>query len=67
VSTGVQIVPSCYLDLTEYLAEGENVISIEVSTTLERERAYAKNKSFMEDCRKIKCFHRLELMEKSTY
>jgi len=47
-SAGVQIVPKFRFDISKLLIEGENHIAIEVATTLERERTYAKNKTFME-------------------
>lgn len=38
-SLGIQIVPIYRYDITEYLMEGRNYLSIEVATTLERELA----------------------------
>lgn len=48
VSAGVQVVPVYRFDITDLLHEGENAISIEVSTTLERERAFSKNRTLQE-------------------
>lgn len=48
VSVGVQVVPTYRFDITKLVKEGENEIRIEVSTTLERERAAAKNQSQIE-------------------
>lgn len=45
ISAGVQVVPVYRFDITPLVQAGENRIVIEVSTTLERERAAAKNKS----------------------
>ena len=53
-SAGVQVVPAYYFDITGLIKQGENEIRIEVSTTLERERAYSKNQSFMERLQKNK-------------
>ena len=47
VSAGVQVVPVYRFDITDLLHEGENAISIEVSTTLERERAFSKNRTLL--------------------
>ena len=47
-SAGVQVVPTYRFDLTPFVNEGVNEIVIEVSTTLERERAAAKNRSMTE-------------------
>ncbi|WP_099466872.1 glycosyl hydrolase [Konateibacter massiliensis] len=41
-SAGIQIVPPYCYDITELLQEGENTLSIEVATTLERETAAKK-------------------------
>ena len=48
VSAGVQVVPTYRFDISELVKEGDNVIAIEVSTTLERERAAAKNRTMAE-------------------
>lgn len=48
VSAGVQVVPTYRFDITKLAHDGINDIVIEVSTTLERERAAAKNKSVTE-------------------
>lgn len=48
VSAGVQIVPTYRFDITDLVIKGENRITIEVSTTLERERASAKNQTVTE-------------------
>ena len=45
VSAGVQVVPTYRFDISKLVHKGSNEIVIEVSTTLERERAAAKNKS----------------------
>lgn len=47
-SAGVQVVPTYQFDITGLVREGRNDIVMEVSTTLERERAAAKNKSMIE-------------------
>ena len=48
ISAGVQVVPTYRFDISELVKEGDNVITIEVSTTLERERAAAKNRTMAE-------------------
>lgn len=48
VSAGVQVVPTYRFDISGLAKEGDNVIVIEVSTTLERERAAAKNQTMTE-------------------
>ena len=48
ISAGVQVVPVYRFDITSLVHEGENMVAIEVSTTLERERAAAKNQSQVE-------------------
>ena len=48
MSAGVQIVPPYRFDITELVREGVNQIMIDVSTTLERERAAAKNQTMTE-------------------
>ncbi len=48
VSAGIQIVPRFVFDITELAKPGRNTLVIEVSTTLERERAAARNRSFLE-------------------
>lgn len=48
MSAGVQIVPTYRFDISEWIQKGENLIMIEVSTTLERERAVAKNRTQLE-------------------
>lgn len=48
VSAGVQVVPTYRFDITDLVHSGINDIAIEVSTTLERERAVAKDKSMLE-------------------
>lgn len=53
-SAGVQIVPPYRFDVTDLIKEGENQVVIEVSTTLERERAAAKNRSMAEKLMKNK-------------
>ncbi len=47
-SAGIQVVPTYRFDITPLITAGENKIIIEVSTTLERERAAAKNRSQLE-------------------
>ena len=42
-SLGIQIVPGYYYNLTPYLVAGENRITIEVATTLEREMSQIPN------------------------
>lgn len=42
ISAGTQVVPPFYYDISELLAEAENIIRIEVATTLERERGVNK-------------------------
>ncbi len=55
-SAGVQVTPTYRFDITELLKTGKNEIVIEVSTTLERERTYARGKGMIERVqqRKIK-------------
>lgn len=53
-SAGVQVVPPYRFDVTEMVKAGENHVVIEVSTTLERERAAAKNQSMTEKLMKSK-------------
>lgn len=48
ISAGVQVVPVYRFDITDLLKEGKNLLTIEVSTTLERERAFSKNRSLQE-------------------
>lgn len=48
VSAGVQAVPVYRFDISQLVQEGENHIVIEVSTTLERERAVAEDQSQVE-------------------
>ena len=48
MSAGVQIVPPYRFDITELVREGVNQIMIDVSTTLERERAATKNQTMTE-------------------
>ncbi len=48
VSAGIQIVPTFLFDITELARPGRNTLVIEVSTTLERERAAARNRSVLE-------------------
>lgn len=48
MSAGVQVVPTYRFDISGLVKEGDNVIVIEVSTTLERERAAAKNQAMTE-------------------
>lgn len=48
LSAGVQVVPTYRFDISRLVREGENTIVIEVSTTLERERAAAKNRTMLE-------------------
>lgn len=48
VSAGVQVVPTYRFDISELVKHGENDVVIEVSTTLERERAAAKNQAMTE-------------------
>ncbi|MBN2047334.1 MAG: hypothetical protein JW750_05790 [Anaerolineaceae bacterium] len=45
---GTQIVPTYRFEIANLLKQGENTITIEVATTLERERAAARNRSMME-------------------
>lgn len=45
VSAGVQVTPVSRFDITGLVKEGENEIRIEVASTLERERAFAKNRT----------------------
>ncbi|MCM1542684.1 MAG: hypothetical protein NC121_15675 [Blautia sp.] len=47
-SAGIQVVPIYRFDISKLVKEGENAVVIEVSTTLERERAAAKNQSVAE-------------------
>jgi hypothetical protein len=44
VSAGIQIVPSYVYDITSLMKEGDNIIKIEVATTLERENCVRKSK-----------------------
>lgn len=53
-TAGIQVCAPYRFDLTEYICQGENTIIIDVSTTLERERAYARNKSITERLMKPK-------------
>ena len=48
VSAGVQVVPTYRFDISDLIRKGDNEIVIEVSTTLERERAAAKNRTIQE-------------------
>lgn len=48
ISAGVQVVPTYRFDISGLVKEGKNIIVIEVSTTLERERAGAKNRTTAE-------------------
>ena len=48
MSAGVQVVPTYRFDISGLVREGENTVVIEVSTTLERERAAAKNRTMPE-------------------
>ncbi|MBD5393219.1 MAG: hypothetical protein HDR71_02890 [Lachnospiraceae bacterium] len=48
VSAGVQVVPTYRFDISGLVKAGDNEIVIEVSTTLERERAAAKNRTTAE-------------------
>ncbi|MDE7266882.1 MAG: hypothetical protein K2N89_05390 [Lachnospiraceae bacterium] len=48
ISAGVQVVPTHRFDISSLVKEGDNEIVIEVSTTLERERAAAKNRTMPE-------------------
>lgn len=42
-SAGLQVAPPFLFDITDYVNPGENTLVIEVATTLERERYYAKD------------------------
>lgn len=48
ISAGVQVVPPYRFDISDFVMEGENMVVIEVSTTLERERIAAKNRTMAE-------------------
>lgn len=48
VSAGVQVVPTYWFEISGLVKEGDNAIVMEVSTTLERERAAAKNRAMVE-------------------
>lgn len=48
ISAGIQVTPTYRFDITHLIQPGLNDVAIEVSTTLERERASAKNKSIQE-------------------
>lgn len=47
-SAGVQVVPTYRFDISQLVKEGGNTVVMEVSTTLERERAAAKNRTMTE-------------------
>ncbi|MCM1221882.1 MAG: hypothetical protein NC548_46165 [Lachnospiraceae bacterium] len=47
-SAGIQVAPTYRFDISKLVREGKNTVVIEVSTTLERERAAAKNQSVAE-------------------